>query len=1238
MTHTVPKTRQTTPSPPHWEVKDGCCFVIGAPYTIALSTTDGSILFLSTRGRSMPILCGGEHGLWYIRFRSGSVLSAKGLAVRAQVQGNVLNLNYEHPQARVTAQVIAHNDYVDWIGEVTSHTEAVLDLALPARLRFDPTQLTRLICPMDGNQSVGMALRAGFFQQQPEEYPSAWRPVLAGSEGYIGLFGNTLIQRPDDDAPVDVFPTEEARRWLPDEAIKSIAGARAIVNRPSRREQLDVVLVSSPNGDYFGARRIGSGYLWRTGGRVESPQKALVQTLVTGVLKQLDIEGQVGIIALPNAPRSGGWSAVTVDEWEQSLTQLESATRGRVKVVPITSIPALLKALREGTFPAVINPYGEWLPAPPEGISVTLEAIRRYVVNGGHWFEVGGYPFYYALQPVRYFSMRVSYPPAFADFLHWETRAGSASLYRVQPRTWQAWNRQNLFVPGWLAWGGDERGGYAERAFGTYVEPGKGWHAPTVRLIVGKTAPQALQLYAEANGIHRRLAQKMPPTLLERFKRAVLVYYAGNAKEKTQHLPHLPVPSLIHFADYLKGGFDKEYPDHLPPHPQFGTPQEFAAFLREARRKGHLVMPYTNPTWWCDNPKGPTFQREGEAPLLRTLDGQLSRERYADNEGYTICFWHPAVQEANRRTCHQFTKEFPVDILFQDQCGARGWQYDTNPASPTPYAYTEGLLSMVAEDSDKVPLSTESGWDHIANYVAQMSGMGWSLVPTEHAPDWVVLLREQYPRHLWEIFPLAQFLAHDKAAMTLHNLGQAVTNREVLTWVLGLGFGINARVSASALAQEAPREWLHWLSRLQQSVCARYIGEPLRNFQHERIGRGDGVLRADYGGVQVVANLNPHPQQISIGRQKVTLAPFGFYAAGEGMLSANLYQVGGREFGPEGVSFVLETANRIDLWVYARAGENLAVPLPRISSRQIRLLWDNDTTASGIVRQGVLAFTIPSQTPHGQTVTPPPGLVSRAPRDWGGNRLRIGVLDLPGLAPVWTDITPKQWLNTLQQSSLARRWGIQVEPIRSVDNLVKAVEAGVTRWFAIVNPYGEIFPVPSADEWRQMLEHIRRYVQNGGIWWETAGYSFYIACYPERGGWETETIGAKGMDVLGVPIGGGALEQAPEPVHVSEEGRKWLGDALSARVSGLRSVVNRGLPRGETAPPHVALLSGRRDDFIGGYRLDGWGWLWRVGGFRPNPDVVLPVATAVLEWLYLRPPVPTLPSYVRRVWHVRITV
>lgn len=696
----------------------------GDTYLLALSPTNGSILSLRSVGATEGILHSGEQGLWHLRFRDGAELNAaafnaesteRSFRYETSAEGKTWRLEFRSPEIMVAVTVMDWSQGIDFEGQVKPPQKAILDFALPGRLRFDPAQLERFICPMDGNQSVGVAFQGSFFQLQPPDSPS-----------------------------------------------------------------------------------------------------------------------------------------------------------GR----------------------------------PPQTV-----------------------------RPIRYLHYSTPYPAGFADFFHLDTHVGSASLYRVQPQQWAPWegarNPEAIFIPGRLACGGDEQGGYCDRPFGTYVAPGQVWRSPKVRLTVGGSAAEGLRAYCEANRIRRRLEEKMPPDILERFKSSVLVYYGGNCREKIEFLERLPVPTQVHFADYLRGGFDKQYPDHLPPHPDFGTPEEFRTFLDRCRQRGHLVVPYTNPTWWCDHPKGPTFEREGDAPLLRTLDGTLSSERYGPNDGFTVCHWHPAVQAANRETVRQFTEEYPTDLLFQDQCGARSWSYDTNPASPTFYAYSEGLISMVAEDCQKKPLSTESGWDRVVNYESQLCGMSWSLVPTEGGPSWRRLMKYDYPPETWEVFPLAQYIAHDKAAMLYHDLGQFVTNREVLAWALGLGFCMSYRVQAAALAEDAPREWLRWLDRLQKSVCARYVGEPIRAFEHDRgptpTVEDDGLLRATYGPVEIVANLGPKPR-LEAGH---LLPPYGFYATAPGMIAANLKSWGENDFGDEGTSFVTEGhASRAEIWIYAAPEQEVGVEMP----------------------------------------------------------------------------------------------------------------------------------------------------------------------------------------------------------------------------------------------------------------------------------------------------------------------
>jgi hypothetical protein len=1134
------------------------------------------------------------------------------------------------------------DEHLDLQAQVRPSQAAVLELELPAQLRFDPQQLVRLISPADGNQTVGFAFRGAFFQPQDDASPSGWTAQSSGPKGYQLLYGGPLVYRPDHDPSVPLRVTEDGQTWLPPGLAARLANAKATVNRPPKPGQADLVLLDSEHGPYFSASHLGGqGFLWRIGGAVRGEETQLALDTVVATIGRLvaTVTGsrtKVGLLALKQGPTSGSWSDVLVADWRERLAKAVQTGGDRIEFVELTSLAQIRHAVSGEQYLAILNPYGESLPSGANDvIETTVQTIGKYVRAGGNWFEVGGHPFHSHLVPVRFYHHRSTYPPAFADFFHVESRAGQAAVYRVQPRTWEPWqgaaNPQAIFVPGRLGCGGDERGGWCERPFATYVTPGATWQSPVVRLVAGHPAADDLRAYCQANGITRRLEDKLPPDTLARFKNSVLVYYAGNCQDKRTHLAQLPVPCQIHFADYLHGGFDKQYPDHLPPHPEFGTPEQFREFFDQGRRLGHLLMPYTNPTWWCDGPKGPTFEEHGDAPLLKRLDGKRAHEQYAQNEGYTVCHWHPSVQAANRKTVEQFSRDYPCDILFQDQCGARGWQYDTNPASPTVAAYTEGLLSMVAEDCRRKPLSTESGWDGVVNFESQLCGMSWALVPTEGAPTWRQLLKSRYALATWEIFPVAQYIAHDKTAMLHHDLGQFVTNRPTLAWTLGLGFSLSYRVQASALAHDRPRQWLQWLDRLQKSVCTRYVGQPLTDFGHERGAAAadddDGWLRARYDTLQVVANLSPRPRTV----QPVCLAPWGFAATAPGLVAANLQTLGGQDFGDEGVSFIAQgNAMKTEVWLYAQPGERVAVLTPVALPDSAVLTLDADTPVKKTGSGRIWQFTLPDRRGT-NSLSPPPELADKAPRDWS-RKPAVAVLDLEGLTPVWTRIRIDDWVRVLEASRLVSAWRMTVRRITSVEELTGLLPTGPTACWAIINPYGEKLPVTGPGQWRAMLDLIRTYVNHGGCWWETAGYSFYQAAWRHDGVWRYEIIGPQGMAHLQLPLDGGDVDQAAEPLQVPLEGAAWLGPALVARVARAASPVNRGLSRGHLDPGHVTLVAGRETDWLGGYRLDGWGWLWRIGGFWPNPEVALPVAVAALEHLATHSPEPVKPGGVKYLW------
>ncbi|MCC6729319.1 MAG: hypothetical protein IT208_08260 [Chthonomonadales bacterium] len=1212
----------------------------GPGWRVVFSPRDGSLrAFARYRRTERELWRSGESGLWALRFRDGHVLEATRFSsadrahrFTAATGGGVVTLRYVCDEAAVTVRAAAIREGLDVRAWVRPMRGEVLEVSLPGRLRFAPSHVRRVVCPMDGNQSVGAAFQRAFFERQPEAEPGAWTPRVEGPGGYASLYGDGLVERPVQDPPTALRVTDVGREWLGARAVARAEAEKAVVNRPPAPGQADLTLVDSPNGAYLSASRLGgAGRLWRLGGGVGERERGLALDLMTAVAGSLATRGaagrtRVGVLRVTGGPSQGGWASVAPRAW---VSALRAAMPGW-QVVELHSAREWIEAARSGVYLLLLNPYGEWLPVPSGGgMAEAVRAVGEYVRGGGNWMEVGGYPFFAALRPARYLSYACTYPPAFADFLHLDSAGGSVSLYGVQPRPWAPWAGSTrpaaVFVPGRIGCGGDERGGYVERAFAADVHAGAMWQTPVVRLAFGATAERSLDRYAAANGLVRPMSAKMDARTLARLKRAVLVYYSGSAREKEAALPLLPRPALIHFADYLHGGFDKQYPDHLPPNPAFGTLADLASFVRRARAAGHLVMPYTNPTWWCDDPKGPTFRREGEAPLLRDLDGKLAMERYGDNTGFTVSHWHPAVRAANRRTREQFRQEIPVDVLFQDQCGARGWRYDTNPASRSPIAYTEGLLSMVDEDSRLIPLSTEGGWDGVLNAESQLCGMTWSLAPTVGGPEWRRFLKEQYPPRTWRIYPVAQRLAHARAIMLHHDLGQFVTNRRVLAWTLGLGFGLSARLDASDLRKDTAREWLRWLDRVQKSVCARYTGRPVTAFTHSQTARAepddDGLIHAGYGPVVVDANLGPAPRRVA----GATLAPYGFRASAAGLLAGD---ADGQ------AAFVLEAgAGRADLWVYAPGGAKVTLPIARTVRRLRWLRWDGQV-AGRVERQGTAAIRV--RTPRRAAdapVVPAPGLRGVAPAHWPGPRPAVGVLDFPGVAPTWASAGPDAWVRAFEGSRMARQWSVPVRRIRAAADLRKALEAGPQAWLTIVNPYGEALPGASAADWGEALERLRAYVRGGGNWWETGGYSFHAAA---TGDGETAAVGPAGAARLGLSVGGGEVRQAPEPLRATAAAREWLGAALTSELARASAAVNRALsPDGPT--PHLALVAGPSGDYIGGYRLGGWGWLWRIGGMNPPPSIAIPAAVAVTEHVFTHPPAPPLPGVTRYLWHAVLT-
>ena len=1143
----------------------------------------------------------GEHGLWRLDLADGGSLSARdvetngvaGAAVAKRQEGETLVTTWKSSVADVTVRAVTRGGVTDYTGEVTPHGQTALQLHLPATMRFPADSVKRFVYPGRGNSGLGVALNAKWFMPSPPDRPTAWQRVARGDAGYRHLYGNGIagVWKGSDAVRIEV--TDEGRKWLGPATVARLNGWKRPVIRASARKDCDVILVDSTNGPFFAGKSFGGkGKLWRFGvaeSRAYGAKQPAECTLIRDFLPRLAAANparrKIACIVLACGPRCGDYVTTTVREFRAAV---KAGTPEDRDYVELTSPAEIAAALRSDEYLFVLNPYGESFPVDrPENYKVCLDAVKAFVRGGGHWTEVGGYSFYHALAGGGYRSYSVKYPPLFADFALLETTSGaSAAVYGLQPRPpHEPWCNPKRFVPGETGVGGDRQGGWYDHAFALYAKAGTTWTSPTVRVRLGVTLEAALADYAQANTLTRPLADKVRDAqVLDKLVRAPLFLLAGKAEDKIAAVKTWPAPTTLHISDYLKGGFDKQYPDHLPPHPEnFGTPGQLTELFAVAHAGGHLVSPYTNPTWWCDKPRGPSFEKWGEAPLCRRMDGRLYHECYGGrNEGFVNCYWHPGSQEANRRTVREFTETYPVDLLFQDQCGARTWMYDMNPASPDPTAWAEGMVSMNEEDSRKVPLATEDGWDQVANQQAALTGCTWMIVPLEHQPSVRPLMKERFPADTWEIEPVATRLFHGQTLFYMHDLACFVTCDRVLAWILGLGYNVTyCHQAKSYLRNPQSQAWYRWIQLLQDKVISRIATRRLTAFRHDRgplLAAGgdlaretdDGVMTARYGEVTVAVNLGDVPRTVAGKR----LAPYGWWIEGAGVKSGKL------------------------------EGED---PFVEADGRR----WEYVPDESGVVR-------------------PTEEEARTAPCARSGEKPQIGVIDMgPKYHPSWTKVSPAAWREALERSELSVRHGLRVVRLGSPSEVAAACAAGCRKWFAIVNPYGEQFPA-ERDRATEALTSIGGYVAHGGIWVETGGASFYYGIGERDGQVHRQGIFGEGAAALGFRIGTDDIDEPAVALKPTARAKAWFPEDLCARLAKTASPVNR-----ETEKADISLVEdavGRC--WFGAVRAGGWGTLWRLGGAIPEPNAAKAVVTAALLHQWQTPPEPVPPSGRRCVKEV----
>lgn len=863
--------------------------VRGGGGEVGFDRQTGGIVFVR-RNAGTPSIAqtppGGD--LWSLRLRGGQTVRAgdflkeKPLQIE-RVGPQAVRLIYASAQGgAVTVEAAGSAAGVDLRLSVQGLTDDVLDAAVPDDLSFAPTSLQRVLFP----EHLGIALKPSFFQAHSET--ASWDATSVGPDGLRRVAGVTCRMDRLDAAPVPIHTTAAGRQALGADLAAKWEAIPRVVNRPSIPDP-EVPLLTSDAGAYLGGHRVGAGLLLRFGGAVRGEDAGLAAQTRERLLAALaQSPGTLGLtprtghfrVVLLLLPRAGDDAALAQ---ERRSLQTSSVLAGAGLQLSVADSPeALRAALGDARTLAVINPYGERFPAGDDA-GAMLDAVHQFLTQGGAWLESGGYSFYYGLRANKFLSLEDHYPSrAFSDFGRIETTVGSVSLFGVQ----SAHEVGHIFTPALWRTVGDAGGGDLQRHWQTFLPKGMGGKTPPVRLRVGDPDAQAaLRAYTQSNGLDRPLADKMPPRTLALWKRSVTVKLeTRTVGEETDLLDRLPSPAILHLVAYLRGGFDRQYPDHLPPNPRYGTAEQFGQLLERAHRAGDLTMPYTNTTWWCDNPKGPTFVKAGDTPLLVRLDGQRNHEVYGPgSSGWSLSPFHPAALASVDRLVTQFTQDYPVDILMGDQNGARGLMYDLNPVSPTPYAYTQGMIALAARAGAKLPMATEDGFDGLLNVESEFCGLTQELVPFPYDQD--QLLSRRLPDADWEFFPLAQYVAHDKAFFIHHDLGAGVWDRDALLWSLALGYGMSLPMASDSLHDANRMRWLGFLVRVQETLGPHYMGAPLSTFRYLRGSGSRGVVEAVYGDMHVLVNLTDQPYgggaaaipthsfSARVGTVKMTLPP-----------------------------------------------------------------------------------------------------------------------------------------------------------------------------------------------------------------------------------------------------------------------------------------------------------------------------------------------------------------------------
>ncbi|MDD3154588.1 MAG: hypothetical protein PHS41_06950 [Victivallaceae bacterium] len=808
----------------------------------------------------------------------------------------------------------------------------MIKIAAPAYWTFPMKEMKRFVYPTQANWSMGICFLPSFFEKRTGK-DRIHSPRRAPFNGMQRLFKSHTEGIPNKEfkQKSHVRPTPEKMGFYNEteksEFLRNLCRISWKQSNPDAFEHKFLCTVNDEKPLLIATQFQGTGYLFQpqTVNQNETERVSLFKNMLFHTLCALKRQNpelfqnkKILFLEYSNMPAMvTGFDPVSLDikNWNGLLPQLRKKLD--LPVEKISDLEALRQALSTPDA-IIINPYGNIFPsADGTNFAGDLEKIRSFVKDGGIWWESGARSFDTLLTEKEYaqFDREARYPSAAADYTCVEYQNHCIAIYGIQPTMRFPYDRERAAIPKSYDLRGSADGAKYKHNFVTWIDQHskQAWNSSPIRVAFGFQTPQeGIAAYEKTLELNRTLADKVKPDILARMLNSVLFcVWHDDAASNMRSFQALPPNNIAHFIGALASRFDANYPEHLPPSEKWGTLEDLRELVATGHKNGHLVMPYTNTTWWLPHenrqlsPSQKKWNDRKTEIMSLNPDGTPSWRRGRTGVGWALNFYHPYVQAASLKVTKDFA-QFGCDMVFMDEMGGHPWKYDFNKLEPWPATALDARISMCWDSSKVIPTATEEGHDRLLNFNTLFCGGTWKTFPnrTFETQRYV----HQYRSQDWQYWPAFLWVGHDKALFTLHDLNVQMAGFEELSLALSLGYKMKGIVTATSPQDRV--EWAYFLDAIQKTVAKEYEGKKLQKFLYPfESGNApyrNRVVYAEYGAqVRMICNHSaeeielknldlPFPAEELAWLQKQVLPPYGFYGSTANGKCGYLAQQGAR--------------------------------------------------------------------------------------------------------------------------------------------------------------------------------------------------------------------------------------------------------------------------------------------------------------------------------------------------------